>query len=227
MRRRGCGRRGRRAQRVVARRRSSITKPTGPNAPRHTGHAPPALDPHHQRRRVRAAGVLRMRVRHRTRAAAAARPCRVGIALIRRASRRLDRGEIAPARRGRRPAAIAVASAAQTSSARSRRRRRAHAAARHVDVLRRGAHLRARTGHRGGEAAHYRVQVVHRLEHDGVHARGLGEAQGRVRTLRSTHAPNRALPVKSTIAVCGCSTSRLPTGSAGGVDGQGHQVGVE
>ena len=32
--------------------------------------------------------------------------------------------------------------------------------------------------------------------------------------LASTQAPKRALPVKSTIAACGCLTSRLPTGSA-------------
>ena len=58
--------------------------------------------------------------------------------------------------------------------------RMADAIARHVDVLRRRAHLRREQAHRRGEALDHRLELVHRLDDDRVHARRLGVAERRV-----------------------------------------------
>ncbi len=100
------------------------------------------------------------------------------------------------------------------------------AAARHVDVLWRSAHLRGEQVHRSREAAGDRLQVVHRLEHHRVHARGFRIAQRRVRILLDPGAEPRAAGEVHDRSARMLHQSHAER-SLGAVNSEGHEVRVE
>ena len=158
-------------------------------------------------------------------AAQLARFARCAAARPRSGSRRAAR----PRGPGRRASfCTAPAMACATSSKRERAFRRADAVARHVDVLRRGAHLARVQREREGDVAGDGLHVVRRVDHDLVDARLLGVDLRLVRIASRATSPLCVLPVKSISLISGRSGELLDKRAVVRLGGQqGDDVRIE